>query len=113
MTNLSTKIHEAVSRLLEDKEETRAVGQLSSGIPPFVELITPGILTLLTTKYWYVAITNRRVIFVRLTSLSKPDFDKTYSVPSCRKTCLSQTPRIQMTKFCLLGGYYVHGRRTC
>ncbi len=81
MANLSTKIHEAVSGLLEGQEEIRAVGQFSSGLPPLVALLTLGILTLFTTKYWYVAVTNRRVIFMPLTSLSKPDLNKTCSVP--------------------------------
>jgi hypothetical protein len=81
MANLSVNIREAVSRLLEDKEEITAVGQLSSGLSPKVALLTLGLFSLFTSKYWYAAITNRRVLFVKLTNMSKPDFNATYSVP--------------------------------
>ena len=77
MANLSVKIHEAVSRLLEDKEEIRAVGQLQAELPPVVGWF----LTSYISSFWYAAITNRRALFVKLTILSKPDFNKTYGVP--------------------------------
>jgi hypothetical protein len=77
MANLSTKIHEAVSRLLEDKEEIRAVGQLQKKLSPLIGWF----VTSYITSFWYVAITNLRVIFIKLTIWSKPDFAKTYSVP--------------------------------
>jgi len=82
MAKKSAKINEVMSGLLETNEEIRAVGQLSSGLNPFWALLTLGILMVFFTKFWYVAITNKQVLFVKLTNLlSKPDFDQIYRVP--------------------------------
>lgn len=82
MARKSAKINEVMSGLLETNEEIRAVGQLSSGLNPFWALLTLGILMVFFTKFWYVAITNKQVLFVKLTNLlSKPDFDQIYRVP--------------------------------
>jgi hypothetical protein len=77
MAQLAVRIHDAVRSLLEDKEEIRAVGQLQTELPP----VAGWFLTSYISSFWYVAITNRWVRFVKLTILSKPDFKKTYSVP--------------------------------
>ena len=77
MPNLSTKIHEAASRLLEDKEEIKAVGQLQKKLTP----VLGWFITSYISSFWYAAITNRRVLFIKLTVWSKPDFNNAYSVP--------------------------------
>lgn len=81
MAKKSAKINAVMSGLLETNEEIRAVGQLSSGFNRFWAQLTLGILSLFTTKFWYVAITNKQVLFVKLTNLSKPDLDQIYRVP--------------------------------
>jgi hypothetical protein len=81
MAKKSAKINEVMSGLLETNEEIRAVGQLTSGLSQFWALLFLGILSLFTTKYWYVAITNKQVLLVKLTNLSKPDLNQVYRIP--------------------------------
>jgi hypothetical protein len=81
MTKKSATINEAMSGLLETNEEIRAVGQLTSGLNLFWGQVTLGILTIFFVKFWYVAITNKQVLFVKLTNLSKPDLNQIYRVP--------------------------------
>jgi hypothetical protein len=77
MANLLTKIQETFSRLLEEKEEIKAVGQLQKELPPVLGWFIGAYIS----SFWYVAITNKRVIFVKLTAMSAPDLKKVYSVP--------------------------------
>ena len=81
MAKKSAKINEVMSGLLETNEEIRAVGQLTSGLSQFWALLFLGILSLFTTKYWYVAITNKQLLLVKLTNLSKPDLNQVYRIP--------------------------------
>ena len=48
MAKKSEKINAVISGLLENNEQIRAVGQLSSGLGVF------------GAQFWYVAITNKR-----------------------------------------------------
>jgi hypothetical protein len=86
MKTNSPRIHEAFRRLLADKEEIRAVSFVSRvertwerllGLLPYVELIP----ALIPNWNSYVAVTNQRVLFLRLTRWGKPNYHKTYSVP--------------------------------
>lgn len=103
MASLSAKICNATNHLLKEGEEIKAVGQFRSGWHPFIGLLLaviggglgpftfclsvilltlPALLIVATlTKIWYVAVTNKRVIFIQLTPWGKPDLSKSYSVP--------------------------------
>lgn len=86
MKTNTSPIREAFRRLLADKEEIRAVSFVSRvertwerllGLLPYVELIP----ALIPNWNSYVAVTNQRVLFLRLTRWGKPNYHKTYSVP--------------------------------
>ena len=77
MANLSTKIQETFSRLVEENEEIKAIGQLQKESLP----VLGWFITAYISSFYYVAITNKRVILVKLTALSAPDLKKVYSVP--------------------------------
>jgi len=64
-TKLAERIREALKPYLEPDEELRSVGQVRSG-----SLLLGGFVF---AKFWYVGITKKRAIFVRLTALSKPE----------------------------------------
>ena len=72
-TKLAERIREALKPYLEPDEELRSVGQVRSG-----PLLLGG---LLFVKFWYVGITKKRAIFVRLTALSKPDENMRFTTP--------------------------------
>jgi hypothetical protein len=68
------KAREAFTPRLEPGEELRSVGQLWSGTNPATAKNLVGVGMLILTKFWYVGITDRRLLFVRLTALlRKPD----------------------------------------
>jgi hypothetical protein len=76
------KAREAFTPRLEPGEELRSVGQLSSGTNPVAAMLLLGIGMLILTKFWYVGITDRRLLLVRLTALvSKPDERVQFATP--------------------------------
>ena len=82
MAKALAKINDVMSGLLETNEEIRAVGHLNSGLNPYWAFLTLGILNIVFVKFWYVAITNKQVLFVKLSNLlAKPDLNQIYRVP--------------------------------
>jgi hypothetical protein len=77
MAKLQEKIHNAVSRVLEENEGIKAVGQLQAEATGLKDMFAPAFVN----SFWYVAITDQRVIFIKLTPMSAPDFSKTFKIP--------------------------------
>jgi hypothetical protein len=80
MAKKADKVREAVKRYLEPDEELRSVGQLVEPPSSLVKHILPG-LAASPTKYWYVGVTQKRAIFVRLTAFSKPNENVRFATP--------------------------------
>jgi len=93
MAKLQQKIHDAVSRVLEEKEEIKAVGQLQRELKGIKDMFTPAVVN----SYWYVAITDQRVIFIKLTPMSAPDFSKAFKIPFSDVLLEKNTLSVQST----------------
>lgn len=83
MAKLADRIREALKPHLEPDEELRSVGQVTSGSMSTMRamLLTAGIGYLLFVKSWYVGVTQKRAIFVRLKASSKPDESMRFATP--------------------------------
>lgn len=75
MAKLADQIREALKPHLEADEELRSVGQVTSSS------LTSLILFLAFAKYWYVGITQKRVVFVRSGASRKPNANIRFSTP--------------------------------
>jgi hypothetical protein len=93
MAKLQEKIHVAVSRVLEEKEEIKAVGQLQAEATGLKDMFAPAF----ANSFWYVAITDLRVIFIKLTPMSAPDFSKTFKIPFADVRLEKNTLSVQST----------------
>jgi hypothetical protein len=83
MANLADRIRDAIKPHLEPDEELRSAGQVTSGRTSSLRamLLTGGIGYLFLVKSWYVGVTQKRAIFVRLTASSKPDESMRFATP--------------------------------
>jgi len=83
MANLADRIRDALKPRVEPDEELRSVGQVTSGRTSSLRamLLTGGIGYLLFVKSWYVGVTQRRAVFVRLTASSRPDESMQFATP--------------------------------
>ena len=93
MAKLQEKIHNAVSRVLEENEGIKAVGQLQRELKGIKDMFTPAVVN----SYWYVAITDQRVIFIKLTPMSAPDFSNTFKIPFSEVSLEKKTLSVQST----------------
>ena len=75
MRKISDRIPEVVEPYLQSDEELCAVGQLTSGpISLMQAYLLAGVGVVLLVRVWWVGITQRRVVFVRLTRyLQRPE----------------------------------------
>lgn len=80
MAKLAECAHEALAPKLEPGEDLRSVGYfLRTGpflVTFFLHELWPSAL-----KYYFVGVTNKRLIIVRLNSLGKPIEEDNYSIP--------------------------------
>jgi len=83
MRKLASRIEEAVRPHLEEDEVLRAVGQVTSGSmsTPLALILTGGIGYLIFVKSWWVGITQKRVIFMRLTAFGRPHPNLRFMIP--------------------------------
>jgi hypothetical protein len=79
MAKLAELAREALAPKLESGEELRSVGYFRTG--PFWAMMLLSNLFAFAVKYYYVGVTNKRLIFVRLNSLGKPIDKENYSIP--------------------------------
>ena len=75
MAKLADRIQEAFKPSLDPDEQLLSVGQVTSGrMSSGMALIFTGLIgSLFFTRSWWVGLTKKRAIFVRLTAMSKPD----------------------------------------
>lgn len=105
MAKLADRITDALRVHLETDEELRSLGQVTSGpvstrtaglpiaagavlvvmMKPWwvgaAVLLAGGISYLTLVKAWWVGVTNRRVVFTRLTALSRPAKNSRFTIP--------------------------------
>ena len=79
MAKLAELAREALAAKLESGEELRSVGYFQTG--PFWAMILLSNLFAFAMKYYYVGITTKRLIIVRLNSFNKPVDKENYSIP--------------------------------
>jgi hypothetical protein len=77
VAKLADRIQEAFKPSLDPDEQLLSVGQVTSG-----PLIGQAFLAIVFLKFWWVGITQKRAIFVRLTAMSgKPDESTRVATP--------------------------------
>jgi hypothetical protein len=79
MAKLAERARETLSTKLEAGEELRAVGYFQTG--PFWAMIILSSWFAFAMKYYYVGVTGRRLIIVRVNSWGKPIDEDNHSVP--------------------------------
>lgn len=75
------RIREALTPRLAPGEELVSVGQVASGPITTTTAVVFGMMLTLLNKYWYVGVTQERMLFVRLTAMSKPDETGRFATP--------------------------------
>ena len=83
VAKLADRIQEAFKPSLDPDEQLLSVGQVTSGPMSSAKamILTGGIGYLLFVKSWWVGVTQKRAIFVRLTAMSKPDESTRVATP--------------------------------
>jgi hypothetical protein len=83
VAKLADRIQEAFKPGLDPDEQLLSVGQVTSGpmSTGMSFILTGGIGYMLFVKSWWVGVTQKRAIFVRLTATSKPDESTRVATP--------------------------------
>jgi hypothetical protein len=83
VAKLADRIQEAFKPGLDPDEQLLSVGQVTSGpmSTGMSFILTGGIGYMLFVKSWWVGVTQKRAIFVRLTAMSKPDESTRVATP--------------------------------
>ena len=79
MAKMAEQAREIITPKLEAGEELRAVGRFQTG--PFWAMILLSDLFAFAMKYYYIGVTNKRLVIVRLNSFNKPIDKDNYSIP--------------------------------